>query len=208
MAGAAWGQVDSLLTLLLVFTVLTAIKGQWIAALPIYVLAVLVKPQALMFGPIGLAALIMDLAMHKDKQRRISTLWGAGISALVALVIVLPFVTAMEQPLAWLVKLYSGTMTFYGQATVNATNLYFLFGLNWVPVGDNAGWLLRLAGALAVLVPVAIYMLRARLAQAIAVGVAAGGAGHCCRAIPRHVADGHVADGGGVLGLCTVCGTP
>jgi dolichyl-phosphate-mannose-protein mannosyltransferase len=162
VAGAAWGQVDSLLTLLLVLTVLMAIKGQWIAALPIYVLAVLVKPQALMFGPIGLAALIMDLAMHKDKQRRISALWGAGISALVALVVVLPFVTAMEQPLAWLIKLYSGTMTYYGQATVNATNLYFLFGLNWVPVGDSTGWLLRLAGALAVLMPVAVYVLRAR----------------------------------------------
>lgn len=159
-AGAAWGQVDSLLTLLLVLTILFAIKGRWIIALPVFVAAVLIKPQALMFGPIGLAALIMDLVLQKEKQRRLSVLWGTIISLILAVVIVVPFVFRMEQPIQWLVNLYSGTMTYYGQATVNAVNLYFLFGLNWVPVQEAAGWLLRLGGALAVLVPVAVFAVR------------------------------------------------
>ncbi len=161
-AGAAWGQVDSLLTLLLVLTVLYAVKGRWMISLPVYVGAVLIKPQALMFGPIGLAALVMDLVLHKDRQRRLSALWGALISLALAVVVVVPFVFRMEQPMQWLIQLYSGTMTYYGQATVNAANLYFLFGLNWVPVKEAAGWWLRLAGALAVLLPVVVFLARAK----------------------------------------------
>ncbi len=152
VTGAAWGQVDSVPALLLLIVILLAFESKWIIALPVYVLAVLMKPQALMFGPLGLVALIVDLAMYKRPGKLRGVLYGIGISLVLAVAVVLPF--SLKQPgLRWLIELYGGTMSFYDYATVNATNLYFLFGLNWQPVSAQAGWLLRLTGALALLVP-------------------------------------------------------
>ena len=53
LAGSAWGQADSVPALLLVIAVLMIMEGKWRWALPVYVLAVLMKPQALMAGPHG-----------------------------------------------------------------------------------------------------------------------------------------------------------
>jgi len=57
MNSAAWGQVDAVLCLLLALVVWFALEHKWSLALPIYMLAVLAKPQALMAGPLGLIAL-------------------------------------------------------------------------------------------------------------------------------------------------------
>ena len=52
---AAWGQADSVLTLLIALTLLLAIDKKWTPALILYTLAVLTKPQALLFAPVGVA---------------------------------------------------------------------------------------------------------------------------------------------------------
>ena len=49
-------------------------------------------------------------------------------------------------------------MNYYGYATVNATNLGFLFGLNWQPVTSLAPFAMRLLGAAVLILPVAIYV--------------------------------------------------
>lgn len=143
VSGAAWGQIDSLMTLLLVLTVLFALRKQWKAALPIYVAAVLVKPQALMFGPLGLAALIAHgiRSWKKPDERRAmlrDLAWGLGLAVGVGAIIVLPF--AIGRPASWLFSLYQGTMSQYGYATVNGCNLYFLLGKNWVGADNAAPW--------------------------------------------------------------------
>ncbi|MBQ9408641.1 MAG: phospholipid carrier-dependent glycosyltransferase [Clostridia bacterium] len=86
---AAWGQVDSLLALLLVLTVYFGIKGRWYIALPVYALAILTKPQALMFGPIGLIAVAAD-AVRNPKRIR-SALIGLGAALAVLALVSLPF---------------------------------------------------------------------------------------------------------------------
>ena len=86
---AAWGQVDSLLALLLLLTVYFGWKGRWYLALPIYALAVLTKPQALMFGPIGLIAVVADVC--RTPRRIPSALIGLGCSLALLAVICLPF---------------------------------------------------------------------------------------------------------------------
>lgn len=162
--GAAWGQVDAIPALLMLLVVLYAMDGRWIAALPLYTLAVLTKPQALMFGPMGLAAAICEFIWHDDKKTLKSFLWGLGISLALAAVVAVPFMTRMEQPIQWLVSLYAGTMTFYSHATVNAANLFFLFGKNWVSTGEPAAFLLRLTGSLTVAIPVIIHLLKRKTA--------------------------------------------
>lgn len=93
VAGACWGQTDSLMTLLLLLSVIMLFKKQWKIALPLYVLAVLVKPQALMFGPMGAAMLVLHLKKSKcSKQSIVDLLIGIGVSVSVFCVVALPFV--------------------------------------------------------------------------------------------------------------------
>ncbi len=66
---AAWGQVDSVLTILLVLSIYSVVRGRWARGLSIYAAAVLMKPQALMFGPIGLLAVVMELVRSGDRER-------------------------------------------------------------------------------------------------------------------------------------------
>ena len=96
-AGACWGQSDSLMTLLLLLSVLFIFKNQWKIALPIYVAAVLVKPQALMFGPMGVAALALHLKNTRfDKKTLTDLLIGLGISLAVFFALALPFVVQVS----------------------------------------------------------------------------------------------------------------
>jgi len=148
-AGAAWGQADSVMTLCLLLVVLFAIEGRWAAALPVYMLSVLMKPQALMFGPLGLIALIYELITRREKKLYIQAGIGLALAAAVGLSVVLPFSAKMDNSEGlWIVELYKGTMGYYDSATVNACNLYFLFGKNWVKVGATAEWYIRLLAAL------------------------------------------------------------
>lgn len=163
LTGAAWGQADSVMTLFLVLAVVFAVRGQWRFALPVYVFSVLLKPQALMFGPLGLAALVGDLiADRKKKKALLDAGVGLALSLAVSLAVVLPF-QVNEKDAGWLVKLYAGTMTYYDRATVNACNLYFLFSRNWTPVRDKAPLLLRLFGMACVTAPVVLYGVKSRL---------------------------------------------
>lgn len=127
---AAWGQIDSVLALLLLLVAALAIERKWHWVLPIYVLAVLTKPQALMFGPLGLAAIIMALWQKHDKREWIRLGIGLGASLAVAALVILPF--RGEQESGWLVGLYTNTMSYYNRATVNAANFYYLMDANWV----------------------------------------------------------------------------
>lgn len=159
LTGAAWGQVDSVTALCIMLVVRFAIKCNWKAALPIYVIAVLMKPQALMFGPLGAIALIADFIWRKDPKKWKDVLLGAAFALAAALIIVIPF-SVKEQGFEWLINLYTGTMTFYDRATVNATNLFFLFELNWSMLDKAAPILLKFTGALTILVPLFWYFSR------------------------------------------------
>ncbi|MBR4539833.1 MAG: glycosyltransferase family 39 protein [Clostridia bacterium] len=139
VTGAAWGQADALMTLLLVLAVLYAVEHRWKAALPLYMASVLFKPQALMFGPLGLLALVIDfLRALKDEKEGKAKLKDMGLglafTVITALAVALPF--SIHLKWNWLITLYSKTMGRYAYATVNSCNLYFLLGKNWVSAGS------------------------------------------------------------------------
>ena len=127
---AAWGQMDSVLCLLLLVVALQAVEGRWTIALPVYVVSVLVKPQALMLGPLGLAYIILTFV--KSPQQRRSILTGCGYSLVVLIAGLLPF--SLKQDWNWIIRLYSGTLASYPYATVNTANFYYLLGGNWSSV--------------------------------------------------------------------------
>lgn len=141
---AAWGQMDSVLCLLLMLTALLVTRKQWLAALPVYVVAVLVKPQALMLGPLGLCCFLMMFSRDKSNRKRMVLACGVSLAVLAACI--LPF--QIGQPADWLIKLYSETLGSYPYATVNTANYEYLMGGNWVSIQKAAGILppLGLAG--------------------------------------------------------------
>lgn len=142
---AGWCQIDSVLCLGLMLVAVLAIEGKWAAALPVYVFSALVKPQALMLGPLGLLAILLTLVQTgkknptERKQVVRSMLMGLGVSAAVALVVILPFSIHQEKP-TWLFELYQNTLASYPYATVNTTNLYYLLDANWVSIDSLCGW--------------------------------------------------------------------
>ncbi len=108
VSGACWGQTDSLMALLLLLSVVSLLHKKWIWALPAYVAAVLMKPQALMFGPMGVAALVLHLKNEKCSKKALQDLLiGIGLSLCVFCAFALPFLTRLS-PETYLKACYEG----------------------------------------------------------------------------------------------------
>ncbi|MEE1200584.1 MAG: phospholipid carrier-dependent glycosyltransferase [Christensenellales bacterium] len=150
---AAWGQIDSVFTLVIVLSALMIMNNRTLPALLSFAFAVLIKPQSLLFAPMGLIALGTLIFQSED---RIDALKKLGKSVLITLGSVYLFALLfcfnpalglknLLEPVRWLCSLYGGTMTSYANVTVNALNLYNLFGLNWAktsaePVFTTFAW--------------------------------------------------------------------
>ncbi|NLV59570.1 MAG: phospholipid carrier-dependent glycosyltransferase [Clostridiales bacterium] len=133
--GAAWGQIDSLLALLMMLTASFAIRRQWRVAVPLFVVGVLTKPQALLLAPVALIWLLVSITREKGRGKELKEfLLGLLIALVCAVAIVFPFAIGQPKPLAWLIGLYGETLGSYGYAAVNAANLYYLLGANWVSI--------------------------------------------------------------------------
>ena len=135
---AAWCQIDSVLCFGLMLVAYFAIRRKWAFVLPVYVLCILVKPQALMLGFLGLAALVMEWFQTTDKAAyRKQLVIGLIASVILALFIVLPFCPNQESPW-WLIEQYADTLSSYNHATVNTANIYYLADANWVEISNPA----------------------------------------------------------------------
>ncbi len=134
---AARCQMDSVLCLLLLCVAWLAIRGKWAILMPVYVLAVLVKPQALMLGPLGLLAIINAWIRQPKLWKQL--LAGLGMALALALIVIVPFSSGQEW--SWIFSLYGRTLASYPYASLNTANLYYLSGGNWAAVGDPANWL-------------------------------------------------------------------
>lgn len=123
-----WGQVDSFFTffLLLAFTAVAGGKLERAGAL--FALAVLIKPQALIFTPVLLFAYYREGSWRRFFR---SAMWGLGVF----LAGILPYSFTVEP--FWFIHLYRETLQSYPYATLNAFNLYALATANWKPQGET-----------------------------------------------------------------------
>ncbi len=141
---ALWGQSDALLALFLLLAWLGWSRERlWLASLALGA-AVAFKPQGLIFAFVyGLTLLLSQPLAVTARQALI----GFGGFAL----IIAPF--ARHQSLDWIFRLYFSTAETYDYLTVNAYNLWALFGLNWsrgdqIWMGlDLQQWAMLLAGS-------------------------------------------------------------
>ncbi|MEG1524034.1 MAG: glycosyltransferase family 39 protein [Clostridia bacterium] len=125
----AWGQIDTVLTLLLVLTCYLLQKDKRIFAGAIYGLAILMKPQALMLGPLLAVAFIADIFGENWKKKLLHTVLAVLAALAVLVVLSLPFTG--NQPWYWLIKKYGETATSYQYASIEAFNFPALIGGNW-----------------------------------------------------------------------------
>lgn len=153
--GAAWGQIDSVLTFLIAVTAIWAMEQRWHLAIPMFIIAALVKPQALLFAPIGGMMLLFCLFKANAKERKITlkkVLLGISGALIAAAVVIIPFSIHQEKPLGWLFALYGETLSSYAYATLNTANLYYLIGANWRLLDQLAPlWLSLVTAALMIL---------------------------------------------------------
>lgn len=146
---AAWGQIDALLALLIALGALEIADERYLPATLLFGAALLMKPQALLFAPIGLAAMVCGVARAGGdaRKKRLRDLL-IGVAACLALMYAVAFVMCLGQeggfgqkltrPVAWLIQLYAGTVQGYRYITVNTLNLYNLLGLNWARAEQHA----------------------------------------------------------------------
>ena len=128
----AWGQIDSILSLGLVLTCMLFLDNRRIAAGALYGLMILLKPQALMFGPLLAAAYFSGI--HAD------TVWKRLREAVLAVIAALAVIFVLSLPFRggqdwlWLIEKYSSTAGSYAYASIEAFNFHALIGGNWAPV--------------------------------------------------------------------------
>lgn len=129
-----WGQIDSLLTLCMLGVLWLFMTGRGIPAGALFGVAILMKPQALMFGPLLAAAYFLECNKTNWKKQLLHTLLSVLAAVAVILLLALPF--GDGQGFAWLKEKYLGTATSYPYASVEAFNLFALFGGNWKGIGE------------------------------------------------------------------------
>lgn len=129
-----WGQIDSLLALGLFAVVYLFETDRRILAGALFGLTILLKPQALMAGPLFAVAYLWGWNKATWKKRAT----GAALSVLAAVAVIvllaLPFSRGQEPN--WLLEKYFSTATSYPYASVEAFNLAALFSGNWEAISS------------------------------------------------------------------------
>ncbi len=144
---AVWGQFDAIYTLFLVLSLVLALKSKPELSAVALALALLTKPQGIAMLP-----LIALLIYKKGGLKKL--LYSVVAFAATVFLVILPF--DWSNPVTFLTKIYFGAYGGYAFTSINAFNLWGLYGL-WVSDGilNVVGW--ALFGAFTVFVLVFLY---------------------------------------------------
>lgn len=174
---SGWGQIDQILTVLLVCSILLLMDNKPIWGGIVYGLSILLKPQALMAGPLLAIAYMMYVIDDsffafttvecKDKlsKRLLKTIIAVACACAMIVLTAIPF---SSKELPWyeiIVNKYLGTATSYNYASVNAYNVYALFGANWKSIdgiafaGINYGTLGTIGMVLSIVFSAVLYII-------------------------------------------------
>lgn len=128
---SVWGQIDAFFILFIVFCLHYLRKENfWLGAL-FFGVALLIKPQAIMFAPVvGLSYIYAFFKKGNAGRAVLGLLGGVVIVTAVFAAGVFPFNGG--RPFKWIADIYTGVINEYQYATINAFNLYGLVGANWV----------------------------------------------------------------------------
>lgn len=147
---AGYGQVDQIFTVLLALGIILLMTNKPIWAGAVYGLSIVLKPQALMAGPILAIAYLMyifdpdffgtaDVEADDNIGRRILKTAIAVLCAVMLIVVsALPYHTAEYPFYRVIFDKYLGTATSYNYVSINAYNFYGMIGANWASLDKVA----------------------------------------------------------------------
>jgi Gpi18-like mannosyltransferase len=146
---AVWGQYDAVYTFFLILSLLLALKSKPELSALAFALGILTKPQG-----IALLPLVAFLIYKKGGLKKL--LSSVAVFTATVFLVILPF--EWSNPITFLTKIYFGAYGGYAYTSINAFNLWGLYGL-WLPDGglNILGW--ALFGAFGVFV---LYFLNKR----------------------------------------------
>ncbi len=132
---AVWKQVDGAFSLPLIACFVLLEDRRWLQSALLYGVALAIKPQALIAGPVLALCFLAGITRESDVLGRLRALGRTAASALIALAVPmaagLPFFGVTDLlPSLW--EKYLGTASSYPYATVNAFNWFAALGGNWV----------------------------------------------------------------------------
>lgn len=149
---SCWGQVDSMLALLVILCCISLNGKKYLAAGLFFGLGVMLKPQMIIFLPVLGCVFIVDFVLDLVRRRpgRAFGFMGKLVLGLVTGLVVpcIPFfgmglkeveLFGKTLNLPWIFSLFLGTIDHYEYATVNNYNIWFLAGQNWVQDSTQAG---------------------------------------------------------------------
>lgn len=149
-----WKQIDGAFALPLLFCFLLLEERRYLPAALCYGIALAIKPQALLFGPVLAACFLAAIAREENRFRAFLRCFGGAAVALVPpLAAGIPFYGVVDL-IPSLVQKYFGTVSGYPYASINAFNWLTALGGNWKSLDDIAllgipwhvlGWFLILA---------------------------------------------------------------
>jgi Gpi18-like mannosyltransferase len=136
---AVWGQFDAIYTFFLLISMLLALKRKPEMSAVVFGIALLTKPQG-----IALLPLIAVLIFKKDGIKRLLTSIVAFVATI--FIVILPF--EWSNPVTFLSDIYFGAYGGYEFTSINAFNIWGLYGL-WIADGalNIVGWVLFAAFA-------------------------------------------------------------
>jgi Gpi18-like mannosyltransferase len=131
---AVWGQFDAIYTLFLLLSLILALKSKPELSAVSFAVAVLTKPQA-----IALLPLIAFVIFKKSNVKHILFSVAAFVATIFAVILPMQW----SNPITFLTDIYFGAYSGYEYTSINAFNLWGLFGL-WIPDGNLyiLGWAL------------------------------------------------------------------
>ncbi len=137
---AVWGQFDAIYTFFLILSLMLALKSKPKLSAAAFAIGLLTKPQG-----IALAPLVAFLIYKKNGLKNL--LVSVLVFTATIFLVILPF--EWSNPVTFLSNIYFGAYRGYAYTSINAFNLWGLYGL-WVPDGNLfiLGW--ALFGAFAV----------------------------------------------------------
>ena len=130
---AVWGQVDGCLTLFILLGVIFLERRPALSAV-YFAIALLIKPQALIFAPLPILW-FADRLLRRKQHAAAELLVFSGSAIATFCLGILPF-SINENP-GWIIAKYGTTLASYPYATLNAFNLFALTGGNFVPVDER-----------------------------------------------------------------------
>lgn len=162
---AVWGQYDAVYTFFLVLSLMLALRSKPKLSAAAFAIAILTKPQGIALAPL-IAFLIYEKTRRnpaKDTSQHImqnshhkrflhlkgiiikelpkikNILYSVAVFAATVFVVILPF--EWSNPVTFLSKIYFGAYGGYQYTSINAFNLWGMFGL-WQPDGNLfiLGW--------------------------------------------------------------------